>query len=151
MALQNLDFPITNRGVRIELSGVTKLFGSTRALDAVSLTVEPGKIVVILGANGSGKTTLLRCLAGIVSPQRGSVAYDGRPFARDDIETRRRIFFMPDFPFLFWEMTLLEHIGMCLKVYRIDRPGLAELTTELFKELDLLPLADSPLPNLSRG
>jgi ABC-type multidrug transport system ATPase subunit len=137
--------------MRIELSAVTKRFGSARALDGVSFSIEPGKIVAVLGANGSGKTTLLRCLAGIVSPQQGSMLYDGKEFSRDDVEMRRRMFFMPDFPFLFWEMTALEHVGMCLKVYRIDQPGLPELTTELFRELDMLPLANSPLANLSRG
>lgn len=137
--------------MKIELSGVTKRFGSTRALDHISLSIDPGKIVAILGANGSGKTTLLRCLSGIVSPHSGSILYDGKEFKRDDVDLRRRIFFMPDFPFLFWEMTPLEHVGMCLKVYRIDRPNLPDLTSDLFRELDILPLADSPLPNLSRG
>ena len=58
--------------MRIELRGVVKAYRSLRALDHVSLEIEPGQIVGALGANGAGKTTLLRCLAGIAAPDTGT-------------------------------------------------------------------------------
>lgn len=137
--------------MRIDVTGLAKRYGRTRALNGVSLAIRSGAIVAVLGANGSGKTTLLRCLAGLAAPDQGEILYDGRVFARDEIELRRRLMFLPDFPFALWEMTPLQHMGMCLNVYGRHRPGVEELAVELLRELDMLPLADAPLANLSRG
>ncbi len=57
----------------VDLHGVTKAFGTTRALDEVSLTVAPGELVALLGGSGCGKTTLLRVVAGLTRPDRGQV------------------------------------------------------------------------------
>lgn len=135
----------------IQLQNVSKSYGKTRALDNVSLEFAPGQIVALLGANGSGKTTLFRALYGLVAPDTGVIYCDGREFFRDNIEIRRRMFFMPDFPFVFWEMSPLQHIGMCLKLFPIERPHLEEDVVQLLKDLELLPLADRPLNTLSRG
>lgn len=64
----------------LELRGISKSFGSTRALDAVELKVHRGEIVGLLGQNGSGKSTLVRTLAGYYAPDRGAQAFvDGEP------------------------------------------------------------------------
>jgi ABC-type multidrug transport system ATPase subunit len=137
--------------MKIELRGVTKTYGKTRALDGVSLSIPPGQIVAVLGSNGSGKTTLLRCLAGLATPRRGSILFDDSEFSRDDLSVRQQIMFMADFPFAFWEMSPLQHVGMCLKVYGAHREDAIKQTAVLFRELSLTALADSPLASLSRG
>lgn len=137
--------------MKIELNGVTKFYGKTRALDGVSLSTEGGQIIAVLGANGSGKTTLLRALIGLVTPQKGSMLFDDHEFSRDDLELRRRMFFMADFPYVFWEMSPLQHIGMCLKVYGAQHDGAAGRVIEFFRELELTTLADVPMSALSRG
>lgn len=63
----------------IAVRGVTKRFGPRRAVDGVSLTVEPGATHVLLGASGSGKSTLLRLVAGLLVPDAGAVEVDGLP------------------------------------------------------------------------
>ncbi len=138
-------------GMKIELRGVSKFYGRARALDRASLEIEPGQIVALLGANGSGKTTLLRCLYGLTMPDKGAIYYDDEEFSRDNMAMRKRMFFMPDFPFVFAEMTVLQHVGMCLKLYEAQRPGVEELTVALLKEFDLLPLAERPMASMSRG
>jgi ABC-type multidrug transport system ATPase subunit len=69
--------------MHIELSEVTKRYGRTRALDAVSLTFEPGEIVAVVAANGAGKTTLLRCLATLAAPDRGEILCDREPLQQN--------------------------------------------------------------------
>jgi ABC-type multidrug transport system ATPase subunit len=84
-------------------------------------------------------------------PDAGAIYYDDKEFTRDDIELRRRMFFLPDFPFVFAEMTVLQHVGMSLKLFGVSRPGVEELTVQLLKDLDLLPLAERPMLAMSRG
>jgi len=137
--------------MKIELRTVSKFYGKTRALDRVSLEISPGQVVALLGANGSGKTTLLRCLYGLATPDKGFVLFDDHEFSRDDIPLRRRLGFIPDFPFLFWDMNALQHIGMTLKLYDVRRDGIEQTVVALLKEFDLLPVAEQPVHTLSRG
>jgi len=65
----------------IDVTHLTKRFGSTVAVDDLSFTVAPGRIVGFLGPNGAGKTTTLRALLGLVAPDAGTVAIEGRPYA----------------------------------------------------------------------
>lgn len=76
----------------IEASGVSKRYGETRALDAVSLDVEAGEVYALVGPNGAGKTTLVRTLTGTVDPDGGSIEVLG--FAPTEIE-RARIGLLP--------------------------------------------------------
>jgi ABC-type multidrug transport system ATPase subunit len=137
--------------MKLELRAVSKAYGRLQALDRVSMEVLPGQIVALLGANGAGKTTLLRCLAGISSPDSGAILYDDLPFERDNIALRRRLFFLPDFPVLFQEMSVLRHIGMVLRLYGNDTAGIENRVVELLNDFDLLPLAEAALHSLSRG
>jgi polar amino acid transport system ATP-binding protein len=62
----------------LALNGISKRFGTHVALDSVSLTIEPGEVVAIIGRSGSGKTTLLRCINGLEVPDSGEIFFDGR-------------------------------------------------------------------------
>jgi polar amino acid transport system ATP-binding protein len=73
----------------LALSGVSKRFGSHVVLDDVSLNVEEGDVVAIIGRSGSGKSTLLRCINGLESPERGDILFDGRPVNRSRAELQR--------------------------------------------------------------
>jgi ABC-type multidrug transport system ATPase subunit len=137
--------------MEISIKDLSKRYGKVMALDHVSLDFEPGQIVVLLGSNGAGKTTLLRCMAGISAPDSGTINYDGEIFRRDRVDLRRRFFFLPDFPFLFPQTRMIRHIGMVLRLYRADAPGVEERVVDLLREFDLLPLAESPMSALSRG
>ena len=137
--------------MKIELRAVSKSYGRARALDRASLEISPGQIVAILGANGAGKTTLLRCLAGIAAPDAGALQFDDEPFSRDRLDFRRRIAFLPDFPVLFYDMSVLRHIGMMLRLYGVETPGLEDRVLELLKEFDIFTVAENPIHTLSRG
>jgi ABC-type multidrug transport system ATPase subunit len=137
--------------MNIAVNGLTKRFAGVAAIDDLSLEIEPGRIVALLGANGAGKSTLLRLLAGVLAPSAGSIEYDGQLFRRDRIDLRKRFAFIPDTPAVFPEHSPIRHIGMCLRLYEAHRAGVEELVVTLLREFDLLPVAESPLGSLSRG
>ncbi len=70
----------TTRGLPIEIRDLSKHFGTVRAVDGLSFTVEPGRVTGFLGPNGSGKTTTLRMLLGLVHPSAGTATIAGRNY-----------------------------------------------------------------------
>jgi len=137
--------------MKIQLQNVLKKYRSLRALDDISLTIEPGQVLALVGPNGAGKTTLLRCLAGTVAPDHGQILYGNEAFIRGRIDLRRRLLFLPDFPAVFEEWSPLRHIGMVSQLYGMDGQTLENRVVELLREFDLLPLANAPFFVLSRG
>ena len=137
--------------MEIAIQGLTRTYGALRALDNVDLYIAPGQIVAFLGPNGAGKTTLLRCLSGISAADSGRILFDGEVFRRDRIDLRRRFGFIPDFPFVYNEMKVLQHIGMVLRLYEAIDERTEERVLELLEMFDILPLIDSQLGKLSRG
>ena len=81
----------------LECSHLTKRYGSLTALDDVSVTIRPGRIVGLLGPNGSGKSTFIKTVAGLLTPQKGSVAVCGFPIG---VETKKRVAYLPDKEYL---------------------------------------------------
>lgn len=67
----------------VELDSISKAYGEEKALDDVSLGIEPGERVVVLGPSGCGKTTILRLIAGFIAPDSGTVSIEGKPVSRD--------------------------------------------------------------------
>ena len=137
--------------MKIELRGVLKSYRSVRALDHVSLEIEPGQIISLLGPNGAGKTTLLRCLAGLAAPDEGAVYFDDEEFRRDRTDLRRRLHVLPDIPFHIRHESVLRNIAIVMHLFDADTPGNEARVLELLREFDLLPLALRPVFSLSRG
>jgi len=77
----------------LECKGLTKRFGSSKALDQIDLTIEPGRIVGLLGPNGSGKTTLIKLANGLLRPTKGGIFIDGH---KPGVETKKIVSYLPD-------------------------------------------------------
>ena len=81
----------------LECKDLSKRFGSVQALDTVNLTIEPGRVIGLLGPNGSGKTTLLKLANGLLTPTDGEILIDGEAPGR---ESRSLVSYLPDKPYL---------------------------------------------------
>jgi len=97
----------------LELNGVRARYGQIRALHDVSLTVDEGQVVAVLGANGAGKTTTLRAISGLVR-RDGAISFEGRSVGRCSPETiaRRGIAHVPEGRGIFDELSVGENLRM---------------------------------------
>ena len=121
----------------LELSEVHARYGPVRALHGISLTLEEGEIVALLGANGAGKTTTLRAISGVVA-RDGTIVFDGQTLPRRAETTARRgITHVPEGRGILGELTVWENLKMGAYLRR-DRKALASDFDELASELPWL-------------
>jgi len=133
----------------IVVEGLTKMYGSLKAVDALSFSVSRGEVIGLIGPNGAGKTSTLKCMVGIQAPTSGSVRIDGHDIVTDAVEAKRRLAFMPDEPQLFEYLTVREHLNLVARLY-----GVADYAGRVPRLLEELELSgkESALPGeLSRG
>jgi branched-chain amino acid transport system ATP-binding protein len=118
----------------LELEDVEARYGQVRALHGVSLTVDEGEIVSLLGANGAGKTTTLRAISGLVS-RSGRLVFDGKPLGRSaEGVARRGITHVPEGRGIFNELTVWENLQMGTYLRR-DRKQIARDLDAIAEEL----------------
>ncbi|HET8605668.1 MAG TPA: ABC transporter ATP-binding protein [Gaiellaceae bacterium] len=111
----------------LELTDVRAHYGQVRALHGVTLTVEEGEIVALLGANGAGKTTTLRAISAMVA-REGTLRFDGRPLGRTaESVARRGITHVPEGRGIFGELTVWENLQMGVYLRRDRRAAQREL------------------------
>jgi iron complex transport system ATP-binding protein len=99
--------------MRLEARSLSVDLGARRALDRIDLSLEPGRLTVIVGPNGAGKTTLLRCLAGLAEPARGEVILDGAALARMRASERARsIAYLPQGGGVAWPLPVASVVAL---------------------------------------
>ena len=124
----------------IQVSHLTKRYGSFLALDDVSFTVQQGELLALLGPSGGGKTTLLRIIAGLERPDQGSVLFDGDDAVRRDPRDRGVGFVFQHYA-LFRHMTVFENVAFGLRVRpRAQRPPEPEIRRRVNELLGLVQL-----------
>jgi branched-chain amino acid transport system ATP-binding protein len=137
----------------LELRGVNVFYGAVQALREVSLRVDEGEIVTLIGANGAGKSTTLMAISGIVPPRRGEILFAGRPIhglAPDRI-VRLGLCQVPEGRRIFPELTVAENLDMGAFLRR-DRQGIERDREELYELFPILHhRRHQPGGNLSGG
>jgi ABC-2 type transport system ATP-binding protein len=133
----------------IQVSHLTKAYGAFRAVDDLSFDVGAGEIVGLIGPNGAGKTSTLRSIVGIQAPTSGRVVIGGYDVVLEPVEAKRRIAFMADEPSLFEYLTVMEHLRLTGRIYRV--PDVEARARQLLDELDLVGKERALPGELSRG
>ena len=128
----------------LEIQGLSKTYGSVTALNDVSLSIEPGHIIGLLGPNGSGKTTLIKIICGLLQANSGTVLVDGNPAGTAG--SRAAISYLPDQTYLDGDMTIKSIVDMFKYFYEDFDENRAK---EMLSSLNLDP--NAKLKTLSKG
>ena len=137
-------------GGTVELSGLTKRFGETLAVDAVDLSVAPGELLVLLGPSGCGKTTTLRMVAGLEALSGGSVAIDGRDVSETTPQERDVAMVFQNYA-LYPHKTVRGNIRFPLHKMDLDEATMRERVDSTASLLDIEDLLDKQPAALSGG
>ena len=135
----------------VVVDALSKMFGATAAVAALSFEVAPGEIFGLLGPNGAGKTTTLRILAGILVPTHGRVLVAGLDVAVDPLAVRQRLGFLTNTTGLYPRLTGRELLGYFGRLHGLDRAATAARIATLARALDLEPFFDRRCEALSTG
>ena len=127
----------------LRCDGITKKYGGQVALNNVSLSVEGGRIIGLLGPNGSGKTTLIKLINGLLTPTAGSIAICG---SAPGVETKKVVAYLPDSNYLNSWMTVGQLVNMFADFYEDFRRDTA---TEMLSRLGIT--TEARLKTLSKG
>ena len=123
----------------LELNRINTFYGKIQALRAVSLKVEDGEIVTLIGANGAGKSTTLMSICGVIHPRSGEILFDGKPIQQLPAPeiVKRGISQVPEGRLIFPELTVRENLDLGAFL-RTDKKGIADDMEYVFQLFPIL-------------
>ena len=135
----------------LRIENLTKKFGDKKAVDSLSLHIEPGEIYGFIGHNGAGKTTTIKSIVGILKFDEGEILVDGMSVKENLIECKKKIAYIPDNPDLYEFMTGISYLNFIADIYNVSSQ---DRTERIKKYGDLLELTDDlaqPISAYSHG
>jgi ABC-2 type transport system ATP-binding protein len=135
----------------IELKGLIKQFGDLTAVNGIDLSVPKGEFFAVLGPNAAGKTTTIKMITGLIKPTSGSVIVANYDIQKEPLKARRRLAYVPDFPFLYEKLTPLEFMQFTGQLFKIDPERVRSEGSVLSKRFHLEPFLNKSIEGLSHG
>jgi ABC-2 type transport system ATP-binding protein len=135
----------------IEARGLLKLYGATRAVDAIDLSIRRGEIFGLLGPNGAGKTTTILMMLGLTEISGGSVDVLGFNPVRQPLEVKRRVGYLPDAVGFYDHLTARENLVYTARLLGIPRREVDARIAEALERVDLGEVIDRRVATYSRG
>ena len=135
----------------ISIRNLTRRYGSVVAVDDLSVEIERGEIVGLLGHNGAGKTTVMKVLTGFLEPSAGSVSVGGLDVSSDRAGVQRQIGYLPENAPLYPEMLVQEYLAMMAELRGVEPGAVPEAVGRACLAAGLEAHRISPIATLSKG
>ena len=135
----------------LKIDNLTKIYGDKRAVDNLSLHINPGEVYGFIGHNGAGKTTTLKAVVGILQFEEGNILVDGVSIKDNPIECKKNIAYIPDNPDLYEFMSGIKYLNFVADIFSIDSSVREE---RIHRYADLFELTDDlaqPISAYSHG
>lgn len=134
----------------VEVTNLTKRYGSLTAVDDISFTAEPGVVLGFLGPNGAGKSTTMNMITGYISSTSGTVTIDGYDILAEPKQAKSRIGYLPEIPPLYIDMTVRRYLEFMFDLKRVKLPK-KEHIDEVMRLVHITDKGDRIIKNLSKG
>ncbi len=135
----------------LAIEGLSKRFGPIVAVDGIDFTVERGEVLGFLGPNGAGKSTTMRMITGYLPPDHGRIEVCGIDLARDPIEVRRRIGYLPEGAPAYGDMTPASLLAFVAELRRYVGAEKRSRVEAMVERLELQSVLHQPIETLSKG
>ncbi len=134
----------------VEVKNLTKSYGSIKAVDNISFTVETGEVLGFLGPNGAGKSTTMNIITGYLSSTSGTVTVDGDEILEEPSKVKKKIGYLPEIPPLYVEMTVEKYLEFMFDLKKVRLPKKKHIE-EIMKLVRIDDKKDRIIRNLSKG
>lgn len=133
----------------IQVSQLTKRYGTQTAVNQITFSIAPGEIVGFLGPNGAGKSTTMKMLTGYLKPDGGTATVAGISILDHPLEAKRKIGYLPESNALYYDMYVREYLDFTGGIYGLQH--LKSRMEEAIQQVGLLPEANKKIGQLSKG
>lgn len=137
--------------IAITMTNLTKMYGTSKAVDDVSFNVNKGELFGFLGPNGAGKTTTIKMLIGLLEPTSGEAEIMGVNMWEDPLEAKKFISYVPDQPNLYPKLTGREYLEFVASVFQMNVDTFQKNAEELLTLFSLSDRADELVESYSHG
>jgi len=135
----------------VETTDLTKMYGSFTAVNKINLRIEEGEMFGFLGANGAGKTTTLLMLLGLTEPTSGTVRVCGKDPARDPLEVKRQVGYLPERVGFYEELTARQNLRFSAELNRMPKKEAEDRIDAILGTVGLGKVMDHTVNTFSRG
>ncbi|OEK07990.1 gliding motility-associated ABC transporter ATP-binding subunit GldA [Flavivirga aquatica] len=131
----------------IEVTGISKLYGSQKALNNISFKVEKPEIVGFLGPNGAGKSTMMKILTTYITPNEGTAKVNGYDINKDSQLVQQSVGYLPEHNPLYLDMYIKEYLAFNASIYKVNKQRIEDV----IELTGLTPEAHKKIGQLSKG
>lgn len=131
----------------LHINNVTKKFAEQTALQNINITIDENEIIGLLGPNGAGKSTLMKSIVGALRIDEGKIIFNGHDITENEIETKKKIGFLPENNPLYLEMYVKEYLQFVANIHKISE----KRVDEVIELVGITPEKSKKISQLSKG
>lgn len=136
----------------ITIKNLSKSYnGHNKAVDGLSLTIEPGEVFGFLGPNGAGKTTTIKMITGITKPDQGSIHINGKDIQENPVLAKKEFGFVPDNPNVFLRLKGIEYLNFMAEAYGVEKLTRMKRIQALSKRFSMTKVLSDQINSYSHG